>query len=236
MLDEHQVPQVLEQVDHEPPEILPLLGELLDERERAGGVVVDDQVADPVERLLLDRPEQLQHGLHVDLALGRGGELVEGRDRVAERAARGAGDQRERLVGRLDPLAVGDAAQHACTRSGSRGRANTNVWQRERTVGSTLPSSVVQKTKRRWGGGSSIDLQQRVPRRVGELVRLVEDVDLVLPLDRLQHDALADLADVVDPALRRGVHLDHVERGAVRDRDAGVAGLVGRRRRARARS
>ncbi len=70
-------------------------------------------------------------------------------------------------------------------------------------------------------------LQERVPGRVGELVRLVEDVDLRPALDRLEHDALADLADVVDPALRGGVHLDHVERGAVRDRDAGVAGVVG---------
>ena len=40
--------------------------------------------------------------------------------------------------------------------SGSRGRAKTNVWQRERTVGSTFARSVVQKTKTRWGGGSSI--------------------------------------------------------------------------------
>ena len=75
-------------------------------------------------------------------------------------------------------------------------------------------------------------LQQRVPGGLGELVRLVEDVDLVPPLRRLQHDALADLADVVDPALRGGVHLDDVQRGAVRDRDAGVADLVGGRRRA----
>ena len=45
-------------------------------------------------------------------------------------------------------------------------------------------------------------------------------------LDRLEHDALADLADVVDAALRGGVHLDDVERGAVRDRDARVADLV----------
>src|SRR4029450_4131900 len=58
-------------------------------------------------------------------------------------------------------------------------------------------------------------------------MRLVEDVDLEPPLDRLQDDALPDLADVVDPALRRCVHLDHVERGAVRDPDTGVARLVG---------
>ena len=42
------------------------------------------------------------------------------------------------------------------TSSGRRGRWNTNVWQRERTVGSTFERSVVQNTKTRCGGGSSI--------------------------------------------------------------------------------
>ena len=45
------------------------------------------------------------------------------------------------------------------TSSGSRGRGKTNVWQRERTVGSTFARSVVQKTKTRWGGGSSISFR-----------------------------------------------------------------------------
>ncbi len=76
------------------------------------------------------------------------------------------------------------------------------------------------------GRGLFDQLQQRVPGGIGELVRLVEDVDLVAPLDRLQDHALADLANVVDPALRSGVHLDHVEGGAVGDRHTYVAGLV----------
>ena len=33
----------------------------------------------------------------------------------------------------------------------------------------------------------------------------------VAALDRLEDDALPDLPDVVDPALRGGVHLDHVQ-------------------------
>ena len=74
-------------------------------------------------------------------------------------------------------------------------------------------------------------LQQRVEGGVRELVRLVEDVDLVAALDRLHDDALADLADVVDAALGGRVHLDDVERGSGRDRDARVARpvRVGRR-------
>ena len=39
-------------------------------------------------------------------------------------------------------------------------------------------------------------------------MRLVEDVDLVAALGRLEDDSVADLADVVDPALRGGVHLE----------------------------
>src|SRR5439155_962713 len=45
------------------------------------------------------------------------------------------------------------------SRSGSRGRWNWKVWQRERTVASTFERSVVQKTKRRCGGGSSISFR-----------------------------------------------------------------------------
>ena len=118
------------------------------------------------------------------------------------------------------------------TTSGSRGRWKTNVWQRDRTVASTFCSSVVQNTNTRWGGGSSMSFRSACHAASVELVRLVEDVDLRASLDRLEDDALADLADVVDPPLRGGVHLDHVERAAVRDREADGARLVGRGRRA----
>ena len=60
VLHEHQVAQVLEQVDDEPAEVLALLGELLEEDERAGGVAVDDEVAEPEQHLVLDRAEQLR--------------------------------------------------------------------------------------------------------------------------------------------------------------------------------
>ena len=111
VLDEHHVAEVLEQVDHQTAEILPLLGELLEGRERARRVSIDDQIAEPEERFLLDRAEQLQHGLHADVVLRRRRELVERRNGVAERAARAARHERERLVRHLDALAVGHAPQ-----------------------------------------------------------------------------------------------------------------------------
>ena len=230
VLDEQQVAQVLEQVGHEPAEILALLGELLDEGQRAGRVAVDDQVAEPEERLLLDRAEQLQHRLHRDLVLGRGRELVERRDRVAVGAARRARDQRQRCVGRLDPLAVGHAPQDLHELRQPRPREDERLAARA-DGRQHLPEVGRAEDEDEVGRRLLDQLQQRVEGGVGELVRLVEDVDLVAALDRLQHDALADLADVVDPALRGRVHLDHVERGAVGDRAARVAGLVRRRRR-----
>ena len=64
---------------------------------------------------------------------------------ISERAASGASIP--------SPSAIRRSSR---TSSGSRGREKTKVWQRDRTVGSTLARSVVQKTKTRWGGGSSI--------------------------------------------------------------------------------
>src|SRR5262252_4979614 len=74
-------------------------------------------------------------------------------------------------------------------------------------------------------------LQERVPGGIRELMGLIEDVDLVAPLDRLENDAVADLADVVDAALRGRIHLDHVEGGAGGDGATGVTRAVGRGRR-----
>ena len=219
--------QVLDQVGDEPAEVVALLRQLLDEGERARRVAVDDEVAEPEERLLLDRAEQLQHRLHRDRSpvAAASWSSVEIASRYEPRAPRAI--ERQRRVRRVDPLAVGDAAEHLARAPGRRGRWKTNVWQRERTVGSTFEQVGRAEDEDEVGRRLLDQLQQRVPGGVRELVRLVEDVDLVAALDRLEHDAVADLADVVDAALRRGVHLDHVERGAGGDRDAGVAGAVG---------
>ena len=153
---------------------------------------------------------------------------VDSASRYAPRAPRAI--ERERLVRHVDLLRVRDQAQllHELREprplEDERLAARANGRQDLREVGRAEDEDEVRRRL--------LDqLQQRVPRRVRELVRLVEDVDLVAPLRRLEHDALADLADVVDAALRRRVHLDHVERRAVRDRDARVARLVRVRRR-----
>ena len=63
------------------------------------------------KELLFHGADELQDSLRVHRVAGRRGELIEGRDRVAERAARTARDQRQRGVLRLDPLAVRHAPE-----------------------------------------------------------------------------------------------------------------------------
>ena len=76
-----------------------------------GGVVVDDEVAEPEQRLLVDCAEQLEHGLDGDLAAGRRRELVERRHRVAEASLRRPRDERQRRVRHVEALAVRHPAE-----------------------------------------------------------------------------------------------------------------------------
>ena len=56
--------------------------------------------------------------------------------------------------------------------------------------------------------------EQRVERRGGEHVHLVDDVDLVLADRRQIGYLVAQVADVVNAVVRRGIHLDDVHDGA----------------------
>ena len=217
VLHEEELTEMLEELLRQLAEILPALRELLDEHERPGDVVVDDGVAESEERVLLDGRPELEHVLRGDLLARRGGELVERRDRVAERPAGATRDERERGVGRIDSLPRADRAKDGDdlleprSLEGERLAAGADGRDHLRLLGRAENEDEVG----RW----LLDqLQERVPGRRRELMRLVDDVDLVAALRRLEHRALADLADLVDSALRGGIHLHDVERGAVGDR------------------
>ena len=70
-------------------------------------------------------------------------------------------------------------------------------------------------------------LEQRVPGVPGDLVGLVEDVDLPAQLARRIGQPLAQASDVVDAAIAGGVDLDQVEGRPLADRDARGAGVAG---------
>ena len=70
-------------------------------------------------------------------------------------------------------------------------------------------------------------LQQGVERLAGELVGLVDDVDLVLALGGRESDLFTQVPHLVDAAVARRVDLDQVEEPSVADGDA-VLALVAR--------
>ena len=70
-------------------------------------------------------------------------------------------------------------------------------------------------------------LEQRVEGGVGDLVRLVEDVDLVLVARGAVAGGVAELADLVDAAVGGGVDLDDVDGVAGADLGAGLADVAG---------
>src|SRR5581483_5265740 len=81
-------------------------------------------------------------------------------------------------------------------------------------------------------------LQERVERRLREHVDLVDEVDLVRRAAGRRHvvRVVAELADVVDAAVARGVELDQVERASLGDgpaRGALVTRFAGALRRVR---
>ena len=93
-----------------------------------------------------------------------------------------------------------------------------------------------RREERRLGRGEHEDdevgrlldrLEERVPGVLGDLVRLVEDVDLAPELAGRVRQAFAQVADVVDAAVARGVDLDQVEGRALPDRHTGRAGVAG---------
>jgi hypothetical protein len=155
-----------------------------------------------------------------------GDKLVEQADGVAQRAGRLPGDKLQRL------------------------RLGLNALMRDNQVQplDDLPQCDAPEVKpltARWdrlwhlvnlGGGQHKDgmcgwffngLEQRVERRAGEAMHLVNDVHLVLALVGRKSDALTQLAHVIDAGVRRGIDLDQVEEAALVDGLAVAAFIAG---------
>ena len=111
MLHEHQLPQVLDQVDDEPAEIVSPLRELL---ENVSAPAVSRSMTRSQRRKSASSstvPSSSSTACTVTLfpVAEASWSSVDTASRYAPRRA--ARDERERLVGRVDPLGVGDLAQ-----------------------------------------------------------------------------------------------------------------------------
>ena len=154
--------------------------------------------------------ERFLGGVERDVVAAGRPELVEQVDRVAQGAGRFAGDQAEGVVADRDRLGVGDGAQ-----------ASDDVVNGDAAEVVALAAAEDGGFERFGvGGGEDEDdmrgrlfegLEQGVGGGAGELMDLVDQVDLETGGAGLVVGALAQVADVVDPPVAGGVDFDEVE-------------------------
>ena len=172
--------------------------------------------ADQLERARVGaEPERLLRGFERYVVAAGGPELVEQVHRVAQRAGRLAGDQPQRVVADRDAFGVGDRAQPP-----------DDVVDGDAAEVVALAAAEDGRLERlRVGGGEDEDdvrgrlferLEQRVGGRAGQLMHLVDQIDLEAGGTGLVVGALAQFADVVDAAVAGGVDFDQVEAERVR--------------------
>jgi hypothetical protein len=140
------------------------------------------------------------------------------------------GDQRQRVIGDLRALEVGDAAQHGDLVLGfdpAQVEALAARQHRDRHL-AHLGGGEDELHVR---GGFLQRLEQRVEGRGGQHVHLVDDVDFVARRGRPVMYALDDFADVADTGARGRVHLHDIHMAALHDGHAVFAlpARVGRR-------
>ncbi len=208
------------------PQVLPLLHEPAHELEHALRVPDRHRVAERVLHVRTAAADQRQDDVLADLARAEHRGLVEQRERVADRTLglprdrvrclRGEGhalvlrdafevlgDRLDRDAAEVEPLAAPD----------DRGRHLVRFGGREHE-----PDAHRRLLEH---------LQQRVERLARQPLRLVDDVDLLAPLDRRRGRLLAEVARVVDPAVGGRVDLDHVQVLPVANGHALVARAAG---------
>ena len=195
------------------------------EHREPGAELLAQRRADQLQRTgVRAEPERLLRGLERYVVAAGGPELVEQVHRIAQRAGRLAGDQPQRVVADRDAFGVGDRAQPP-----------DDVVDRHAAEVVALAAAQDGRLERlRVGGGEDEDdvrgrlferLEQRVGGCAGQLVHLIDQIDLEARRAGLVVGPLAQIADVVDPPVAGGVDLDQVEaervRAAVERRGAG---------------
>ena len=221
-LDDQQLPRVRLELADERRRVASAVDRFGGRREGAARILTGDGVERPEQQVGIRDPEHREHISKCDLRPRVGLQLVERAERVPKAAGRVPCQHGGRLGADRDRLSARDALHDdgdlldrrpleveavAAIDDGRQDLLGVGGREHEHGVRRRLLER----------------LQERVPRRRREHVRLVEDVDLLAPRHRRVRDRLAQRADVVHRVRRRGIHLDDVERARRGDRDAGVA-------------
>ena len=231
VLTSKQVPEVRERLGRHVADVLAVLHQAVDDLERRAGITDRDGIGELVLDLATRRAqERLNHGV-IDGLAAHDARLIQQRERVARRTLGLASDRERRGPGDGAPLGRGDGLE----------------LRRERLHGEPpeleplAPADDGRRHLVRLGGGQDEahtdrrfleHLEQRVERLTGQPLRLVDDVDLLATHRRGGRGPFAELACVLDAAVRRRVDLDDVQVLSLADGNALRADPAGLGRRA----
>ena len=218
-------PDRLDDLVEEAAQVAPALLEPVEEPNADEGIGRDERVDEGRHGLRVGQAEQVADVGLVEPVGGRRQQLVEHRLRVAHAAGREPRDEVDRLGRCRSTVRLEDPPQLALDLVG-------------RQAPDVEPLEPGQDRRRELLGmgrrehehdelGRLLErLQERVPGVPRDLVGLVEDVDLAGEIGRGVVDALPEIPDRVDAAVRCCVDLDEVHCPALADRDARRAGVA----------
>ena len=148
--------------------------------------------------------------------------LVHDAERIPHRAVPGLGEQRKRSILSLDVFLRGDHLQ-----------LRENVIELDGVKAEVLAPGANRLWNIFWLSRCHHEndvrrrlfqrLEQRVESGFGNLVSLVENVNLVAIARRRIARGIAQLANLINAAIRGRVNLDHIDRVALANFDAGIA-------------
>ncbi len=229
--EDHQIPQPLQQIGHEPPRIVAPLDDPVDHLEGRRPVPRGERLDDGVQQRAVGVPQQSRrHGIRHTVGTRPGEQLVHHRHRIPHGPGPGPYDQRQHTVLDRDVLPPAHLGQVFAQRP--RRHQPEGVVMRPRPdrpddlLGLGRREDELQMLRRLLD-----DLEQGIEPRRGHHVRLVDDVDLVPAARRPEERLLPQLTGVVHATVRCGVDLDHIDRAppVPGEIDARLARPAGRR-------
>ena len=200
--------------------------EAVEEDNARRGVPAGERGDEPVHQLGVGQSQEVPYGVGLDAACRRAEQLVEDGLRVAHAPCGQAGDHADRVRIRLAAVGRQDALELA---GDLRDGETPDVEPLEpRQDGRREVLRVGRREHERHEVGRLLErLEEGVPGVLRDLVGLVEDVDLAPEVGGGVAQALAQLADIVDAAIGRGVDLDQVQGPALADGVARVTRVAG---------
>src|SRR5438309_782593 len=218
--------RMLDRAANEETQVPPVIDEAANELHTLRAVRGGESVEQGRRLLPVGGTEQVVDLFQGDGPIGEGDDHVEHALSISERPLRVAGDRVECGRVRAELLLLDDLRElrdDPLVRDPPEVEALGAGDDRRRDLLRLRRGEDEHRVRRRLLEG----LQERIERLGRELVGLIDHIHLVLPLRRGETDLVAEVAHLIDAAVRRRVDLDEVQEAAVADRDAGLAPIAG---------